>query len=154
MNTRIKEFTEQAKLDALVWLNKTGELHKYYEVHLEKFVELIVKECAALTEQYAIGNTGSSESYNYSHKIKDVIDQHFRVEKMHERIHDLTSRAEFSKKDLYVQGDTFEKFVGLLVTECATLTEQYAIGNTGSSDSHTYSHKLGDVIVQHFEIEK
>ena len=40
---------------------------------------------------------------------------------MNERIKELAIEAEFSEKDLHIQGDNFQKFAELLVNECANI---------------------------------
>jgi len=37
---------------------------------------------------------------------------------MNERIKELAVEAEFSEKDLHIQGDNFQKFAELIVREC------------------------------------
>ena len=37
---------------------------------------------------------------------------------MNERIKELAVEAEFSEKDLHIQGDNFQKFAELIVKEC------------------------------------
>ena len=37
---------------------------------------------------------------------------------MNERIKELAKQAEFSKKDLHIQGDNFQKFAELMVQDC------------------------------------
>ena len=37
---------------------------------------------------------------------------------MNKRIKELAIEAEFSKKDLHIQGDNFQKFAELLIREC------------------------------------
>ena len=80
MNERLKELAEQANShhDNFFDLN-----YKELDVFLEKFAELIVKECARLCEhesnddeydQYDMGQSVKAES------IKAAIKQHFGVE--------------------------------------------------------------------------
>jgi hypothetical protein len=38
---------------------------------------------------------------------------------MNEKIKQLAEQAEFSEKDLHIQGDNFQKFAELIVRECA-----------------------------------
>ena len=38
---------------------------------------------------------------------------------MNQRIRELAEQAEFSEKDLHIQGDNFQKFAELIVKECA-----------------------------------
>lgn len=73
MNERIKELAEQATDK---WVG--GQFFDR-----EKFAELIVRECAELTSKYEMGTTHLPDiivSYNYSHKLEDVIKRHFGVE--------------------------------------------------------------------------
>ena len=37
---------------------------------------------------------------------------------MNERIRELAEQAEFSEKDLHIQGDNFQKFAELIVADC------------------------------------
>lgn len=37
---------------------------------------------------------------------------------MNERIRELATEAEFSEKDLHIQGDNFQRFAQLIVQEC------------------------------------
>ena len=37
---------------------------------------------------------------------------------MNERIKELAKQAEFSEKDLHIQGDNFQKFAELMVQDC------------------------------------
>ena len=72
MNKRIEELAEQA-----------GSTHKqslgvyqFYSYELEKFAELIIKECARV----AWRNTPDYEELDYGHLIKYKILDHFGVE--------------------------------------------------------------------------
>ena len=40
---------------------------------------------------------------------------------MNLRIRELAEQAEFSEKDLHIQGDNFQKFAELIVRECADI---------------------------------
>lgn len=40
---------------------------------------------------------------------------------MNERIKELAEQAEFSEKDLHIQGDNFQKFADLLIDECINM---------------------------------
>jgi hypothetical protein len=71
MNERIRQLAEQA-----------GSTHKqnlgvyqFYTDELEKFAELIVKECAKV----AWYHTPDTEELEYSHLIEDKILEHFGV---------------------------------------------------------------------------
>jgi hypothetical protein len=67
MNTRIRELAEQANLQA------------YYdaqEAHIKRFAELIVRECAKVSER-----TGSLNEADYEGEmIADAIKEHFGIE--------------------------------------------------------------------------
>jgi hypothetical protein len=71
MNKRIKELLNQAgiyqpdRFDAIDGSNQ-----------MEKFAELIVKECAKVARY----NTPDTEELEYSHLIEDKILEHFGVE--------------------------------------------------------------------------
>jgi hypothetical protein len=43
---------------------------------------------------------------------------------MNERIRQLATEAEFSEKDLHIQGDNFQRFAELIALECAELMEK------------------------------
>ena len=72
MNERIKELAEQAGLsknfNPLVY-------EQWYLNAVEKFAELIVKECAAI-DFYKLAGIGTEGDYN----VTQVIKQHFGVE--------------------------------------------------------------------------
>ena len=67
MNERIKELAEQAKAESSQWLGSKPAITMTYD-ELEKFAELIVRECAYIAE--------TAEPYQ-SH---DLILKHFGVE--------------------------------------------------------------------------
>ena len=46
---------------------------------------------------------------------------------MNERIEELAEQAEFSEKDLHIQGDNFQKFADLLIDECINMVESAPI---------------------------
>ena len=61
---------------------------------------------------------------------------------MNQRIRELAEQAEFSEKDLHIQGDNFQKFAELIVGECM---------------SNLYLHGYDDArqqIKQHFGVEE
>ena len=89
MNKKIKLLAEQAKIDydlrpeiarVPVWIGTDEEL--------EKFAELIVRECAELVEDYGLSLVSSDENYlgetlNLSIRVQEAgnkIKQHFGVE--------------------------------------------------------------------------
>ena len=42
---------------------------------------------------------------------------------MNEKIRQLAEQAEFSEKDLHIQGDNFQKFAELIIKECADIAD-------------------------------
>ena len=61
---------------------------------------------------------------------------------MNERFKEIAKQAEFSEKDLHIQGDNFQKFAELIVGECM---------------SNLYLHGYDDArqqIKQHFGVEE
>ncbi len=75
MNNRIRELRRKATL-VETYTSHDGSIHEGKSVNLEKFAELIVKECAKI----AWYNTPDTEELEYSHLIKDKILNHFGVE--------------------------------------------------------------------------
>ena len=71
MNERIKELWDQAaKLDSdSSWEGQTK--------FMEKFAELIVKECAKVLTQHGTYFSGEGEPYHYA---ASLIEEHFGVE--------------------------------------------------------------------------
>ena len=63
---------------------------------------------------------------------------------MNERIRELARQAEFSEKDLHVQGDNFQMFAELIVRECA---------GVAGCNGHVSGFSLGDLIKEHFGVE-
>jgi len=63
---------------------------------------------------------------------------------MNERIKVLAEQAEFSEKDLHIQGDNFQKFAELIIRECAEVARL----NT-RVDSKVYL-----MIQEHFGVEE
>jgi hypothetical protein len=80
MNERIKQLAEQAGLKQRLWNSLGKELPMWQEdannPGLEKFAELIVKECM----EVALRHTPDTEECEYSWLIHDKIKQHFGVE--------------------------------------------------------------------------
>lgn len=70
MNERIEKLAEEAGLDVYP-ISITGSTEE-----LEKFAELIVRECAKVARRY----TPDTEELEYSHLIKDKILKRFGVE--------------------------------------------------------------------------
>jgi len=61
---------------------------------------------------------------------------------MNERIKELAEQAEFSKKDLQIQGDNFQRFAELIVKECAEIADR------------AEPYKADDLILKHFGVER
>ena len=84
MNERIKQLAEQAGLVKILdehaseYGNGMFENTPYPE--LEKFAELIVKECMACSTWVGKMNTNSSETIQTAHAINQRIKQQFGVE--------------------------------------------------------------------------
>ena len=70
MNERIKELAEQAKAESSQWLGSKPAITMTYD-ELEKFAELIVRECAA------VGDSGDSLQDG---GIARMIKEHFGIE--------------------------------------------------------------------------
>ena len=77
MNERIKQLAEQAGIEE--WWDSGNERREVLQEHLEKFAELIVRECiwALWTEECRTSDLASEEYTCGSNKIKE----HFGVEK-------------------------------------------------------------------------
>jgi len=91
MNERIKELALQAGLQQRVWNSLGKELPMWQEdpdnPGLDKFAELIVRECIEKIETYRIpvGNSAAGEmacewTYDALKEIRDEIREHFGVE--------------------------------------------------------------------------
>ena len=88
MNDRIQELAKKLGPDPVAIIGNWGRVEwadniypqlgdrMYAAVDLEKFAELIVKECAKV----AWYHTPDTEELEYSHLIKDKILKHFGVE--------------------------------------------------------------------------
>ena len=63
---------------------------------------------------------------------------------MNKLIQQLTEQAEFSEKDLHIQGDNFQKFAELIVKECTNVVAKL-------SPDRPY---MVNSIKKHFEIEE
>ena len=88
MNERIKELAEQARINLSPFqFSGTPIKYEVSDFELEKFAELIVKECIDKIETYRIpvGNSRSGElayewTYNALKEIRDEIKETFGVE--------------------------------------------------------------------------
>ena len=76
MNERIRELKKQATKIVETTDHCTGVSESRIEVDLEKFAELIVRECADVAKYY----TPDTEECEHTWLIHDKIKQHFRVE--------------------------------------------------------------------------
>ena len=61
---------------------------------------------------------------------------------MNERIKQLATEAEFSEKDLHIQGDNFQRFAELIVQECMTVAR--------GADGLDATHEAWYLIQEHF----
>ena len=69
---------------------------------------------------------------------------------MNERIKLLAVEAEFSEKDLHIQGDNFQKFAELVVKECAELAKHHVMNISTYGDAEF----VDDQIKKHFGVEE
>ena len=76
---------------------------------------------------------------------------------MNERIKELAEQAEFSEKDLHIQGDNFQRFAELIIQDCLSQIAMIGISNFENDDhgdiSWTVS-KCIEMIKYRFEIEE
>jgi hypothetical protein len=87
MNERIRQLAEQAEKYAL---DNVGKGHygiedliyqfQFVDTKMEKFAELIVRECMACSTWVGKMNTNSCEPMHTAHAINQRIKQHFGVE--------------------------------------------------------------------------
>ena len=70
MNERIRKIAAIARGQVIVGTTVDEEQWKQHEQFVEKFAELIVKECADIGERYADGN----------YEVRNQILEHFGVE--------------------------------------------------------------------------
>jgi len=73
---------------------------------------------------------------------------------MNRRIKELAVEAEFSEKDLHIQGDNFQKFAELLVRECMACSTWVGKMNTNSVEPVHTAHAVNQRIKQHFGVEE
>ena len=69
---------------------------------------------------------------------------------MNERIRLLAKEAEFSERDLHIQGDNFQKFAELIVREC--LNQCYLRGM--NDELYAGQLKAAAYIEEHFGVEE
>jgi hypothetical protein len=76
---------------------------------------------------------------------------------MNERIKELAEQAEFSEKDLHIQGDNFQRFAELIIQDCLSQIAMIGISNFENDDhgdiSWTVS-KCIEMIKYRFEIKE
>ena len=72
---------------------------------------------------------------------------------MNERIKELAVEAEFSEKDLHIQGDNFQKFAELIVRECANQCD-LLLDHRISSEWSRGTHDCSRAIKKHFGVEE
>jgi len=65
---------------------------------------------------------------------------------MNERIRELAVEAEFSEKDLHIQGDNFQKFAELIVRECAE------VADTADATREKWQ-SIGKFVREHFGVK-
>jgi hypothetical protein len=82
MNQRIRQFAEKANIEFTYDPTETPvrAFVECWEDDLEKFVELIVKECMACSIWVGKNNTNTVEPIHTAHAINQRIKQHFGVE--------------------------------------------------------------------------
>ena len=89
MNEKIKQFALDAGIGFTLWDDSGREMIDNYtpEEYLEKFAELIVRECIDKIETHRIpvGNSAAGEmacemTYSALMEIRDEIKEHFGVE--------------------------------------------------------------------------
>jgi len=86
MNEKIRELAEQAGPNTEEELN--DDRTNIYVIDVEKFAELIVRECVGIVEDYGLSLVGSDENYlgetlNLSIRVQEAgnkIKEHFGVE--------------------------------------------------------------------------
>jgi hypothetical protein len=62
------------------------------------------------------------------------------------RIRELAEQAEFSEKDLHIQGDNFQMFAELIVRECAGIIESQDV-------DPAFRHRMAWAVKQRFGFE-
>ena len=76
---------------------------------------------------------------------------------MNERIKELAKQAEFSKNELHIQGDNFQRFAELIIQDCLSQIAMIGISNFENDDhgdiSWTVS-KCIEMIKYRFEIKE
>ena len=73
---------------------------------------------------------------------------------MNERIKALAVEAEFSEKDLHIQGDNFQKFAELIVRECIDCAVWVGKSNHNPVEPIHTAHAVKRRIEKHFGVEE
>lgn len=76
---------------------------------------------------------------------------------MNERIKELAKQAEFSKNELHIQGDNFQRFAELIIQDCLAQVAMIGISNFEDDDSGNISWTVGkciEMIKYRFEIKE
>jgi hypothetical protein len=76
---------------------------------------------------------------------------------MNERIKELAKQAEFSKNELHIQGDNFQRFAELIIQDCLAQVAMIGISNFEDDDSGDISwtvDKCIEMIKNRFEIKE
>ena len=76
---------------------------------------------------------------------------------MNERIKELAEQAEFSEKDLHIQGDNFQRFAELIIQDCLSQIAMIGISNFENDDHGDISWTVGkciEMIKNRFEIKE
>ena len=76
---------------------------------------------------------------------------------MNERIKQFAEQAEFSKKDLHIQGDNFQRFAELVIQDCLAQVAMVGVSNFEDDDSGDISWTVGkciEMIKYRFEIKE
>ena len=81
MNEQIKQLAEQAAISCGYFIGP--RLYMTHEKEMEKFAELIVRDCIALANKYAAGGAGSEFDVGYiscANALAEEMKEHFGVE--------------------------------------------------------------------------
>jgi hypothetical protein len=70
---------------------------------------------------------------------------------MNERIRELAEKAEFSKNELHIQGDNFQRFAELIIKECTDVLNKRFVGDLNREDMEV-RRCIAD-IKRHFGVE-
>jgi len=76
---------------------------------------------------------------------------------MNERIKQFAKQAEFSKNELHIQGDNFQRFAELIIQDCLAQVAMIGVSNFEDDDSGDISWTVGkciEMIKYRFEIKE